>query len=157
MIRKMLISASPPYYTRGGLWAQARAELTAVQWKITWCLGCRTPGPAKRYGAASTTEEEYTNLSLDLLPRGGTVEEMLHHYLKSGGCFSLVSTISHVSYTAGCDVNVAQEDPSDRWFTYNDEEVTETTGKSVCDEQKNISYILFYKRHDQMVGHSSWK
>lgn len=35
-----------------------------------------------RCGAVSITEEEFTNLSLDLIPGGGTVEEMLRCYLK---------------------------------------------------------------------------
>ncbi|TKS69340.1 Ubiquitin carboxyl-terminal hydrolase 37 [Collichthys lucidus] len=124
--------------------------------KTKTCKGC---------GAVSITEEEFTNLSLDLIPGGGTVEEMLRCYLKEteldyncecgatrscqrlsfvnlpkvlilhlkrfrftpsfqlqklhvdlfgdlvvssnqgDGCLSLVSTISHVSYTAECGLD----------------------------------------------------
>ncbi|KAE8301090.1 hypothetical protein D5F01_LYC01246 [Larimichthys crocea] len=140
--------------------------------KTKTCKGC---------GAVSITEEEFTNLSLDLIPGGGTVEEMLRCYLKETeldyncecGATTSCQRLSFVNLPNskrsmtpltssetggflqpghyicdGVDVNVAQEDPTDRWFTYNDEEVTETTGKAVCDERKNVSYILFYKRHD---------
>ncbi|XP_044073895.1 ubiquitin carboxyl-terminal hydrolase 37-like isoform X2 [Siniperca chuatsi] len=170
----------------------------------------------KRCSAGSTREEEFTNLSLDLVP-GGTVEQMLQDYLmetqleykcvcgattsgqrssfvtlprvlvlhlkrfrfspsfqlekvcdpvvlfrelvvssnQGGGCYSLVSTISHIGLTArsghyisdGTDLDVGMEDPTDRWFTYNDAEVTETSGDSVCDQRQKNAYILFYKRH----------
>ncbi len=46
----------------------------------------------------------------------------------------------------GVDPDVGQEDPTDRWFTYNDAEVTETSGASVCDQREKNAYILFYKR-----------
>ncbi|XP_035847886.1 ubiquitin carboxyl-terminal hydrolase 37-like [Sander lucioperca] len=35
----------------------------------------------KRCGVGSSREEEFTNLSLDLVPGGGTVEQMLQDYL----------------------------------------------------------------------------
>lgn len=47
----------------------------------------------------------------------------------------------------GMDLDVEQEDLSDRWFTYNDAVVTKTTGHSVCAKRRNSSYMLFYKRH----------
>ncbi|KAK9541597.1 hypothetical protein VZT92_001629 [Zoarces viviparus] len=70
------------------------------------------------------------------------------------GCYNLVSTINHIGLTGedghyicdGVDRDVGEEDPTDRWFSYNDTEVTETSGDSVCDERKYTSYILFYRR-----------
>lgn len=47
----------------------------------------------------------------------------------------------------GMDLDVEEEDLSDRWFTYNDAVVTKTTGHSVCAKRRNSSYMLFYKRH----------
>ncbi|XP_036980858.1 ubiquitin carboxyl-terminal hydrolase 37-like [Acanthopagrus latus] len=75
---------------------------------------------------------------------------------EGGACYSLVSTISHLGHSAksghyvsdGMDLDVEQEDLSDRWFTYNDAVVTKTTGHSVCAKRRNSSYMLFYKRHD---------
>ncbi len=46
----------------------------------------------------------------------------------------------------GVDPDVGQEDPTDRWFTYNDAVVTETSGDAVCNKRQRESYILFYKR-----------
>lgn len=46
----------------------------------------------------------------------------------------------------GVDPDMGQEDPTDRWFTYNDAVVTETSGDCVCDWRRKTSYILFYKR-----------
>ncbi|XP_030297056.1 ubiquitin carboxyl-terminal hydrolase 37-like [Sparus aurata] len=172
----------------------------------------------KRCGEGSIKEEEYTNLSLDLMPGKGSIDQMLANYLKEteleyrckcgatmsrnrisfvnlprvlvlhlkrfrftptfqikkvhdpvdllrdlvvsssegGACYSLVSTISHLGHSAksghyisdGVDLDVGQEDLSDRWFTYNDAVVTKTTGHSVCAKRINSSYILFYKRQD---------
>ena len=36
--------------------------------------------------------------------------------------------------------------PTDRWLTFNDAAVYETTGVSVCRERQKSAYILFYKR-----------
>lgn len=47
----------------------------------------------------------------------------------------------------GRDPDVGQGDQTDRWFTYDDAEVTETSGDSVCDTRRRSSYILTYKRH----------
>ena len=46
----------------------------------------------------------------------------------------------------GVDPDVPQEDVIDRWFTYNDAKVTETSGALLCDQRQRTSYILFYKR-----------
>ncbi|XP_076598529.1 ubiquitin carboxyl-terminal hydrolase 3-like [Chaetodon auriga] len=74
---------------------------------------------------------------------------------QGGGCYSLVSVISHHGsrtdsghyISDGLDRNVGETDPNDRWFTYNDARVTETTGASACEQRIQSSYILFYKRH----------
>ncbi|XP_070833045.1 ubiquitin hydrolase B-like [Chaetodon trifascialis] len=74
---------------------------------------------------------------------------------QGAGCYSLVSVISHHGSGAesghyisdGLDQNVGESDPSDRWFTYDDARVTETTGASACEQRIQSSYILFYKRH----------
>ncbi|XP_034554961.1 ubiquitin carboxyl-terminal hydrolase 37-like isoform X2 [Notolabrus celidotus] len=171
------------------------------------CNGC---------GAESKREEVFTNLSLDMVPGHGTVEEMLINYLKEtnleyrcqcgsissgqrssfttlpsvlvlhlkrfsftptyrliklcdpvhlnrdlvvsepsqgGCCYSLVSMINHMGTTAesghyicdGIDPDVKPEDPTDRWFTYDDAWVTKTSGASVCNNRKKSAYVLFYK------------
>ncbi|XP_056244273.1 ubiquitin carboxyl-terminal hydrolase 37-like [Seriola aureovittata] len=172
----------------------------------------------KSCGTGSAREEDFTNLSLDMIPGGGTVHEMIEDYQKEtqleylckcggtvsgqqssfinlprvlvlhvkrfkysptyqlikdhdpivlsrevvvssrkgGGCYSLVSTINHIGATAttghyicdGVDPDVGQRDPTDRWFTYNDAMVTETSGASVCDHRQRSSYILFYQRQE---------
>ncbi len=125
---------------------------------------------------------------------------------QGGGCYSLVSSINHISPFAvsgkiiyyithfhleynlylllylvawyhnnsflplghyicdGVDPDVGQEDPTDRWFTYNDTVVTETSGDTVCNKRERESYILFYKRmvSDKfcayaMTLNTSWK
>ena len=35
---------------------------------------------------------------------------------------------------------------TDRWLTFNDEAVSDTTGVSVCRQRQKSAYILFYKR-----------
>ncbi|XP_071330085.1 ubiquitin carboxyl-terminal hydrolase 37-like isoform X1 [Trachinotus anak] len=166
--------------------------------------------------AESSREEDFTNLSLHLVPGAETVQRLLECYLmeteleytcecgatrsgqrssfinlprvlvlhlkrfrftptlqlikdhnpvvlsrelvvpsnQGGGCYSLVSTISHIGATAtrghyicdGVDPDVGQIDPTDRWFTYNDAAVTETSGATVCDRRRRTAYILFYRR-----------
>ncbi|XP_067429161.1 ubiquitin carboxyl-terminal hydrolase 46-like [Thunnus thynnus] len=168
-----------------------------------------------RCGAQSRRQEEFTNLSLDLVP-GGSVEKMLEEYQKEtaldykcecggsessqkpafetlpsvlilhikrfrftpswqlvkvrdpvmlnrelvvsskqgGSCYSLVSTVSHLGASGDkghyiCDSVHPDERPdttTDRWLTFNDAAVSETTGVSVCRERQKSAYILFYKR-----------
>ncbi|XP_067429152.1 tudor domain-containing 6 isoform X3 [Thunnus thynnus] len=168
-----------------------------------------------RCGAQSRRQEEFTNLSLDLVP-GGSVEKMLEEYQKKtaldykcecggsessqkpafetlpsvlilhikrfrftpswqlvkvrdpvmlnrelvvsskqgGSCYSLVSTVSHLGASGDkghyiCDSVHPDERPdttTDRWLTFNDAAVSETTGVSVCRERQKSAYILFYKR-----------
>lgn len=38
------------------------------------------------------------------------------------------------------------DEPTDRWLTFNDSAVTETTGASVCEQRQESAYILVYKR-----------
>ncbi|CAJ1066759.1 ubiquitin carboxyl-terminal hydrolase 37-like [Xyrichtys novacula] len=172
----------------------------------------------KRCGAESKKQEEYTNLSLDLTPGGGTVEDMLQNYLQEieleyrcecggilsgqrllfktlprvlilhlnrvsytpdyrlqkvtdpvdifrdlvicseedGQCYSFVSAINHLGTRAGSghfiseevDLDVPVTDPSDRWFTYDDKMVMETSGADVCEKGRRNAYILVYKRQD---------
>ncbi|XP_035535009.1 ubiquitin carboxyl-terminal hydrolase 37-like [Morone saxatilis] len=169
----------------------------------------------KRCGLQSTRQEEFSNLSLDLVP-GGSVEDMLQDYVEEtelefrcecggntsgqrsafvtlprvlvlhlkrfrftpafqqvkvhdpvgllrdmvvssnqdAGCYSLVSAISHFGSTgeAGhyiCDSvhpDDCPDEPTDRWLTFNDSWVNETTGESVCEQRQESAYILFYKR-----------
>ncbi|XP_018522530.1 ubiquitin carboxyl-terminal hydrolase 37 [Lates calcarifer] len=170
----------------------------------------------KRCGVHSTRQEEFTNLSLDLVP-GGSVDDMLQNYLmetelefrcecggqtsgqrstfatlpkvlilhlkrfrftpfyelrkaddpvglqrdlvvsseKDVGCYSLVSTISHFgSIRAGhyiCDgihPDDSPDEPTDRWLTFNDSAVSETTGWSTCEKRQRTAYILFYRRQE---------
>ncbi|XP_044232212.1 ubiquitin carboxyl-terminal hydrolase 37-like [Thunnus albacares] len=168
-----------------------------------------------RCGAQSRRQEEFTNLSLDLVP-GGSVEKMLEEYQKEtaldykcecggsessqkpafetlpsvlilhikrfrftpswqlvkvrdpvmlnrelvvsskqgGSCYSLVSIVSHLGASGDkghyiCDSVHPDERPdttTDRWLTFNDAAVSETTGVSVCKERQKSAYILFYKR-----------
>lgn len=38
------------------------------------------------------------------------------------------------------------ESPTDKWLTFNDAWVTETTGSAVCKKEERLAYILFYQR-----------
>ncbi|XP_034538109.1 ubiquitin carboxyl-terminal hydrolase 37-like [Notolabrus celidotus] len=75
---------------------------------------------------------------------------------EGGSCYSLVSAISHIGagtgsghyISDGVDLDVPVEDPEDRWFTYNDTVVRETSGASVCKLQSQNAYVLVYKRKD---------
>ncbi|KAM7368286.1 hypothetical protein PAMP_014521 [Pampus punctatissimus] len=75
---------------------------------------------------------------------------------EGGGCYSLVSIINHFGNTANtghyvCDSvhpDESPDDTTDRWLTFNDSVVTETTGHSVCQQRKNAAYILFYKQQN---------
>ncbi|XP_042370738.1 ubiquitin carboxyl-terminal hydrolase 37-like [Plectropomus leopardus] len=70
------------------------------------------------------------------------------------GWYSLVSIISHLGSGAhaghyiseGLHPDVDLDDPADRWLTFNDSEVTRTTGSSVCQQRQRDAYILFYQR-----------
>ncbi|XP_030580052.1 ubiquitin carboxyl-terminal hydrolase 37-like [Archocentrus centrarchus] len=73
---------------------------------------------------------------------------------QGGGCYSLVSVISHYGniQTGHYISNAIHPDdspyePTDRWLTFNDKHVFETTGSTVCKGQNCLAYILFYKRH----------
>ncbi|XP_063762962.1 ubiquitin carboxyl-terminal hydrolase 37-like [Eleginops maclovinus] len=86
--------------------------------------------------------------------------DMVVSYKEDGACYSLVSVVSHLGYSgkAGhyiCDgVNpdahpdAHPDEPSDRWLTFNDAHVSETTGGSVCEQRKESAYILFYKKRE---------
>ena len=39
------------------------------------------------------------------------------------------------------------DEPTNRWLTYNDAAVSETTGSDVCEARKEKAYVLFYKRN----------
>ncbi|XP_077474439.1 ubiquitin carboxyl-terminal hydrolase 12A-like isoform X2 [Stigmatopora argus] len=174
---------------------------------IRMCLSCNY---------TFTREEEFTNLSLDLLPGFGTVKEMLHNYLKKTQveykcecgsttslqnssfislprvlvlhlkrfvffsvfgsikiqwavqlsknlvlpskqgytCYSLVSIINHSGFTTssghyitdGVDPAMEDNELTDRWFTYNDLDVQETSLASVCEKRQTTAYVLFYRR-----------
>ncbi|KAI4818625.1 hypothetical protein KUCAC02_003931 [Chaenocephalus aceratus] len=173
-------------------------------------------------GAGSTREEDYTNLSLKLLP-GASVGDMLQSYLmetkldfrcecgsnrsvqqpafktlpkvlilhvrricftpsmqlvklsdpvtifrelmvsstEDTGWYSLVSIINHLGNNTNSGHYISDvihpeaglDDPSDRWLTCNDGEVTRTTGEAtrttgeaVCQERRDTASILFYQR-----------
>ncbi|KAK1903690.1 Ubiquitin carboxyl-terminal hydrolase 37, partial [Dissostichus eleginoides] len=170
-------------------------------------------------GARSIREEDYTNLSLKLLP-GASVGDMLQGYLMETeldfrcdcgsnrsvqqpafktlpkvlilhvrricftpsmqlmklsdpvtifielmvtstediGWYSLVGIINHLGNNANrhyiSDVlhpETGLDDPSDRWLTCNDGEVTRTTGEAVCQQRKDTAFILFYQRRQCSV------
>ncbi|KAM7374723.1 hypothetical protein PAMP_007364 [Pampus punctatissimus] len=81
---------------------------------------------------------------------------------QGGGCFSLVSAISHFGNTTNtghyiCDSVHPDESPdetTDCWLTFNDSAVTETTGESVCRQRQDSAYILFYKQ--QIISGFGW-
>ncbi|XP_050932068.1 ubiquitin carboxyl-terminal hydrolase 3 isoform X1 [Lates calcarifer] len=76
---------------------------------------------------------------------------------QDGACYSLISTINHIGTTArsghyicdGVDPDVGPVDLTDRWFTYNDTVVTQTSGVNVCNQRQRSSYILFYRRQPE--------
>ncbi|XP_019201866.1 ubiquitin carboxyl-terminal hydrolase 26 [Oreochromis niloticus] len=176
----------------------------------------------KSCGHQSSHQEEFTSLSLDLVPEG-SVEDMLETYLKEqkieflcycggttsevkpsfdtlprvlilhlkrfgftktnklqkvhdpvwlqrdlvvsskqgGGCYSLVSIISHYGGTESghyiCNSVHPEASPqatSDPWLTYDDARVLHTTGSAVFEEQQHSAYILFYKRNDVEASYS---
>lgn len=48
-----------------------------------------------------------------------------------------------------CDSVHPRKDPgdsSDRWLTFNDSQVFETSSSHVCKERQRSAYILFYKK-----------
>ncbi|XP_049453268.1 ubiquitin carboxyl-terminal hydrolase 37-like isoform X2 [Epinephelus fuscoguttatus] len=72
---------------------------------------------------------------------------------QDGGCYSLVSAISHFGSTEmghyisqGIHPDHNPDKPDDHWLTYNDSMVFKTSGKLVCEQRKRGAYILFYKR-----------
>ncbi|KAK5903887.1 hypothetical protein CgunFtcFv8_007632 [Champsocephalus gunnari] len=82
-----------------------------------------------------------------------TMPKVLILHLKR---FCLVSTVSHLGDSGEgghyiCD-SVHPDDspdkPTDRWLTFNDLDVFKTTGVSVCKQQKESAYILFYKKQE---------
>ncbi|KAK2886694.1 hypothetical protein Q8A73_020640 [Channa argus] len=68
--------------------------------------------------------------------------------------YTLVSVISHLGpggnaghyISDGVHPEVDVFDPADRWLSYNDSIVTETTGATVCKKRRKTAYILFYQR-----------
>nr|XP_024659085.1 ubiquitin carboxyl-terminal hydrolase 29-like [Maylandia zebra] len=73
---------------------------------------------------------------------------------QGGGCYSLVSVISHYGGTesghyicSSVHPEESQHSTSDRWLTYNDAQVLHTSGSAVCEEQQHSAYMLFYKRN----------
>ncbi|CAK6955039.1 ubiquitin carboxyl-terminal hydrolase 37-like isoform X4 [Scomber scombrus] len=67
--------------------------------------------------------------------------------------YSLMSVISYIGWrkeghyiSDGLHPDVELDDPGDRWLTYNDSEVIEIQGASVCQEREKIAYVLFYQR-----------
>ncbi|XP_028450175.1 ubiquitin carboxyl-terminal hydrolase 37-like [Perca flavescens] len=74
---------------------------------------------------------------------------------QGGSCYSLISTISHFGCKEGghyiCNgvhPDDSPDDPRDRWLSFNDSVVFETTSSIVCELQQREAYILFYKRQD---------
>ncbi|XP_017289175.1 ubiquitin carboxyl-terminal hydrolase 37 [Kryptolebias marmoratus] len=68
--------------------------------------------------------------------------------------YSLVSIISHVGSTAdsghyisdGVYRNKDMGDVTDCWLTYDDEDVSPTTGASVCQKRATTAFLLFYEK-----------
>ncbi|KAF3837899.1 hypothetical protein F7725_009667, partial [Dissostichus mawsoni] len=176
-------------------------------------------------GARSTREEDYTSLSLKLLP-GASVGDMLQGYLMETeldfrcdcgsnrsvqqpafktlpkvlilhvrricftpsmqlmklsdpvtifrelmvtstediGWYSLVGIINHLGNNANSGHYIGDvlhpetglDDPSDRWLTCNDGEVTRTTGEAVCQQRKYTAFILFYQGDRSTHNTTSW-
>ncbi|KAK1887565.1 Ubiquitin carboxyl-terminal hydrolase 37 [Dissostichus eleginoides] len=69
-------------------------------------------------------------------------------------CYSLVSVVSHLGNCGeaghyicdGVHPDDHPDEPSDHWLTFNDAEISGTTGGSVCEQRKQTAYILFYKK-----------
>ncbi|XP_044040484.1 ubiquitin hydrolase B-like isoform X1 [Siniperca chuatsi] len=70
--------------------------------------------------------------------------------------YSLVSIVSHLGSTAHsghyiCDGAHREQKPgdmTDRWLMYNDKDVSETTGASVCYLRQQTAYMLFYEKQN---------
>ncbi|KAL7386998.1 hypothetical protein ABVT39_016837 [Epinephelus coioides] len=79
--------------------------------------------------------------------------DLLVSSTQDGGCYSLVSAISHFGSTEmrhyisqGIHPDNNPDEPGYHWLTYNDSMVFKTSGKLVCEQRKRRAYILFYKR-----------
>ena len=49
-------------------------------------------------------------------------------------------------YSDGVHPDAEMDDHADRWLTYDDQYVRDTTGAAVCVQRRHAAYILFYKR-----------
>ncbi|KAG8011120.1 Ubiquitin carboxyl-terminal hydrolase 37 [Nibea albiflora] len=114
--------------------------------------------PVQRHlicGAQSKRKEDFTNLSLDLIP-SGSVKEMVQAYVNGDGCYGLISIVSHFGSNGQgghyiCDSvhpDGSLSQTTDHWLTFDDSVVSNTTGASVCEQRRKSSYILFYKRQN---------
>ncbi|XP_049457011.1 ubiquitin carboxyl-terminal hydrolase 37-like [Epinephelus fuscoguttatus] len=81
------------------------------------------------------------------------IRDLLVSSTQDGGCYSLISAISHFGSTEmghyiseGIHPDNNPDEPDDLWLTYNDSMVFETSGNLVCEQQERGAYILFYKR-----------
>ncbi|KAL7395993.1 hypothetical protein ABVT39_026817 [Epinephelus coioides] len=88
-------------------------------------------------GARSRCKEDFTNLSLNLVP-GCSVQEMLQ------GADGDLRPGHYISDSVHPDAEL--DDPTDCWVTYNDSEVTHTSVTSVRKQHQRTGYILFYER-----------
>ncbi|XP_069373720.1 uncharacterized protein [Paralichthys olivaceus] len=69
--------------------------------------------------------------------------------------YSLVSIISHFGSTVNDGHYICESthrdlcDVTDCWLTYNDQNVTKTTGTSVCEMRQEDAYMLFYEKKSE--------
>ncbi len=81
-------------------------------------------------------------------------ELVLHPGTAVQQTYSLVSIVSHLGHTAysghyicdGVDRQRQPGDTTDRWLSYDDMHVSETSFESVCSQRKRSAYILFYEK-----------
>ncbi|KAI4788218.1 hypothetical protein KUCAC02_035996 [Chaenocephalus aceratus] len=80
--------------------------------------------------------------------------ELMVSSTEDTGWYSLVSIINHLGNNTNSGHYISDvlhpeaglDDPSDRWLTCNDAEVTRTTGEAVCRQRRDTAFILFYQR-----------
>ena len=86
--------------------------------------------------------------SYTVSPTVGDIQVCFDHHRLFCFCQHLLLPPGHYVCDGRYTVGVPEE-PTDRWLFYNDNNVKETTGASVCQNRQRTAYVLFYERQVQ--------